>query len=213
MKRIVLIIVATTLSVSLFAQNKGDKYIAGIIGASFGGSFSEVCDGTFTEKESAPSTTSLGLHGELGYFVADNVRLALALGLPYSSTPYSKSGNDWLYSNIMTLSINPNIAYYFKLTDNLYYTPEIGGDYEIGKYKQEMTKTVSLSEKASGWTVYAKILAFEFQLSKSFALGFGAGSIRYEYARMYDNDSDGYIGAGKYSFSLNSGSISAHFYL
>ena len=212
MKRIVLIAIALLGCISLSAQNRGDKYIAGSIGASFGNQNSELYDGSYTTTANQPLTTSFSVQAEFGYFVADNLRLALALGVPFSSSPTTQSGSTWLKTNTFGIQINPNIAYYVKLADRLYYTPEIGASLEFGSYKEDMTTSSSYNANLSGWDIYANILALEFQVSERFAIGVGIGSVSYGYAKVSDKSSSAYLGNGQFRFNLNDSSVHARFY-
>lgn len=212
MKKLLTLSAMLFMSIAMFAQNRGDMYIAGSIGASFGNQKSDYFDGAYTTTSNQPLTTSFNLQAEFGYFVADNLRLALALGVPFSSSPSSKSGDTWLKTNTIGLQINPNIAYYVIITDRLYYTPEIGGSFEFGSYKEDMTTSSSYNANYTGWDVYAHLLALEFRVSQKFAIGVGIGSISYGYAKIKDKSSTRYAGNGQFRFALNDAGVHARFY-
>lgn len=212
MKRIFLVAVVALFSAAVSAQNKGEMYVAGSISASFGSQNSELYTGGISTTSNQPLGTSLNLQGEFAYFVANNLRLSLALGVPFSSSPTNKDGNTWLYTKTVGFQINPNIAYYVRLADRFYYTPELGFSYEIGSYKEDQAANVSYNADLSGWDVYAHILAFEFRATQRFALGVMVGSLSYANAIIKDRSSDAYLGNGQFMFNFNSGGIAARIY-
>lgn len=214
MKRIATILVGFILYVvAVSAQNKGDMSIAASIGTSFG--FQEtktyVLPNWITER--TPLNTTVNGMAEFSYFLVDNVRLALSLGVPYNSIPFTKSEGEWLIVNTLGLQINPNIAYYVRLADKLYYTPEIGFSYELGRYSTEITKSVSYNENYHGWSVYANFLSFEFKVAPKFAIGAGIGSVAYAVATVHDSTNDVDSTTKQFQFNLNSSTVFVRFYL
>ena len=213
MKRFVLLAVLLCGSLSLSAQNKGDKYIAGSFGLSFGNQEQELSDGVFSTTASQPLSTTLSLQAEIGYFIADNLRVGLALGVPFNSSPSNQTDDGtWLKTNTLGLEINPSIAYYVKMAENLYYTPEIGGTYEFGFYKEQLTKNNTYNADYSGWSLYFNFLALEYRVNEKFALGVGIGTLGYVSAKIKDPDSDAFLGTSQFVFNFNSASVSARIY-
>ena len=214
MKKLLIALAALFTCVALSAQTKGEKYIAVSAGASFGSETVTAHSASYTNTEKNPLASNLSAMGEFGYFVADNVRLALAVGVPFTSSPKSKTeDNIWLLNNTIGIQINPNIAYYVKLANNFYYTPEIGFSYEFGSYKEEMTGSVSMNLKYNGWDVYANILSLEFRVSKKLAIGANVGNISYASLKITEKGSADYIKYGQFKFNLNSASVHIRFYL
>lgn len=213
MKRSSVVGLLMLCSLVAFGQNKGDKYVAASFGASFGSQTYQSYDGTYTTSQNSPLTTTLCVQGEFGYFIADNIRFALAIGVPFSSTPRELSGNSWLMSKTISFQINPNIAYYFRLTDSLYYTPEVGFTYEFGSVKEDMTASATYSLDYSGWDIYANLLALEFRVNSKFAIGVGFGSIGYSDGKITDKGSANYFSTSQFRCNLNSGSVHFRFYL
>ncbi len=104
MKRFLVIVVAMVLCTSAaFAQNKGDKYIGGYAGVAL--------QNVSIDGESATGV-SFAIRPEFGYFVADRLKIG-------ASVAYG------IESGINILTIEPNISYYARLCDGLYYTPGI----------------------------------------------------------------------------------------
>ena len=193
MKRIVCILLALTACVSLSAQQRGDKAISAFAGATF---------------SNAPYT-AVQVAGEFDYFVADNFRLSFAVGVPFTSTTVG----DNLKQNTFGVYFNPNIAYYVKLTDNFYYTPEIGGGYELGSYKQKYASTVLVNGKYNGYYIYFTPLQIEFKVNSHFAIGVAIGEFYYENYKYKDSSNQIVDKSDSFSFYLNAGNVCCRFYL
>ena len=193
MKRLFCILLALTACVSLSAQQRGDKAISVYAGGAF---------------SNAPYT-AVQAAGEFNYFVADNFRLSFAVGVPFTSTTVA----DNLKQNTFGVYFNPNIAYYVKLTDNFYYTPEIGGGYELGSFKQKYTSTVLVNCKYNGYYLYFAPLYFEFKVNPRFAIGVTIGEFYYENYKYKDSSNQIVDKSDSFSFTLNSGNVSCRFYL
>lgn len=193
MKRLFCILLALTACVSLSAQQRGDKAISVYAGGAF---------------SNAPYT-AVQAAGEFNYFVADNFRLSFAVGVPFTSTTVA----DNLKQNTFGVYFNPNIAYYVKLTDSFYYTPEIGGGYELGSFKQKYTSTVLVNGKYNGYYLYFAPLYFEFKVNPRFAIGVTIGEFYYENYKYKDSSNQIVDKSDTFSFTLNSGNVSCRFYL
>lgn len=95
------------------AQEKGDMYFGGSLGLGV----TSVGEGNYSV-----SAVKFSLTPEFSYFVADNFRLGAELSFSTSE-------------GISLFTIQPTFAYYVKLVDKLYYTPEfkIGGGFAAGE--------------------------------------------------------------------------------
>lgn len=89
------------------AQKRGEMYVGGSLGVT---TASASIDGI------SASATSFGFAPEFGYFVADRLRLSGSIA--YNLT----SSGDTSHA----LTIGPSVAYYVRLCDRFYYTPEAG---------------------------------------------------------------------------------------
>lgn len=179
----VLFIALCLLSTVSFAQSKGDSYTSLKFGFEFGQQKTKIAQGV---SESQPTASSLSVAVEYGYFVANNFSIGLALICPYTSTPSAKSNNDWLSSTTLGIGVNPNISYHLQISDNFYYTPEIGGYFEYGKYEDEQPNSISYDTNYKGWGAYLNLLSFEFRVSKDFAMGVNAGALQYVTTKIDD---------------------------
>ena len=213
MKRFLVVAVAVFVCVALSAQSKGDKYIALSASASFGSQNAEAYDGNYTSSQDSPLTTTACGQAEFGYFVSNNVRLALCLGVPYTSSPSQLSGSTWLKTKTVGFDINPNIAFYVPLADRLYYTPEIGFSYESGSYQEDVSASITYKADYSGFDIYASILALEFRATDKLAIGVGIGSIARVTAKIKDPETSNYLKTNQFKCDLNSASVHLRFYL
>lgn len=155
MKKLFLCTLLALLSNQLIsAQNKGDMYVGGVIGVSTNSLSDEGMSTTVTNFSFAP---------EFGYFVADRLRLSgtLAYGLTSAEN-----------STIHSLTIGPSLAYYVRLCDRFYYTPEFGLGFAFG----------SIDEiNGCGFTTGLSFAAFEYKPSTHCGLSFSLVSLDYTY--------------------------------
>ncbi len=143
MKKFYLIVPLMLFSMASFTQTKGEMFIAGTISADFGTQKTTLSDGSYSTSAKQPLSSSFGLGVEYGYFVADNLRLTLAMAVPFSSSPVEEVDGKWLKNTAVAFAINPNLAYYVKLADRFYYTPEVGVSFDFGSRKEQLSKSES----------------------------------------------------------------------
>ena len=97
-------------STATFAQNKGDKYLGGRIGLTI--------QSVGIEGENV-AAAGFEIQPEFGYFVADRLKIGASVGYGISSGTH-------------TFTICPNLFYYVRLCDGLYYTPGIEVGFAMG---------------------------------------------------------------------------------
>ena len=213
MKKIVLFSIAMLMSVASFAQKKGDMYVAGSFATEFGSyAMSSSADG-YATSEKTPFGTSFEIGGDYAYFVADNVRLGLGASFPFSSSPIEKVDGKWLKDKTADFYFSPDVAYYVKLADRFYYTPEIGMLFEWSRIRTQLSPSLTESTSISTWGGYINLLAFEFQVSERFAIGVTVGGIA-AYSSVYTyNDSDVKYKMNQFFCDLNNGSLHFRWYL
>ena len=213
MKKIVLFSIAMLMSVASFAQKKGDMYVAGSFATEFGSyAMSSSADG-YATSEKTPFGTSFEIGGDYAYFVADNVRLGLGASFPFSSSPIEKVDGKWLKDKTADFYFSPDVAYYVKLADKFYYTPEIGMLFEWSRIRTQLSPSLTESTSISTWGGYINLLAFEFQVSERFAIGVTVGGIA-AYSSVYTyNDSDVKYKMNQFFCDLNNGSLHFRWYL
>lgn len=151
MKKLLLCAVALTFSATtLFAQKQGDSYFGGMIGVA-------------TNTDSSKTLTTFSLTPEVGHFIEKNVRLGLSLGYGYSS-----GGERTAHA----LTIGPTLAYYVRLCDRFYYTPELAFAFAY---------TSSRGINNYGFAAGLAVGAFEFQPSSRWGISLSLVSLDYSY--------------------------------
>ena len=212
MKKLVLFAVAMLVSVASFAQKKGDMFIAGTISADFGTQTTSLSDGGYSTSVSQPLSSSFGFGVEYGYFVADNLRLAMAMSVPFSSSPVEEVDGKWLKDKASSFAINPNVAYYVRLADRFYYTPEVGVSFNFGSLKEQLSKSETYKTPFWGWDLYANLLALEFRVSERIAIGALVGGISYGSAIYRNVDTEAKATISQFKFDLNNTNVHFRFY-
>lgn len=165
MKRLIFFALASIVSLqAASAQQKGEKYIGGYLGIST----------SSTSISSLPSTTStvFGIAPEFGGFVTDRLRLsgAIAYELVSESDPTH------------ALTIGPSVAYYVRLCDKFYYTPEVGIGFAY-------TSTSDL--KGYGFTTRLALVAAELRPSARLGISFSLLALDYTQLSFPDMDISG----------------------
>ena len=204
MKKISLLAIAVLMSVASFAQKKGDMYVSGFFSADLG-SYNV---GT---SEWRPFESSFEIGAEYGYFVADNLRLGLEVSVPFSSSPNEGIDGESYRYNTTLLSICPNVAYYVKMGDKCYYTPEFGVAYQWGKDQTKGTELYASSSHSSTWGAYLDILAFEFKVSEKFSIGAKVGGIGFA-SSNYAYSEDQTYKINQFIFDFSSAIVDFKFY-
>ena len=204
--------VAMLIGVASFAQIKGDMYIAGSIFTGFGTQTTTLSEGGYSVSVDQPLSTSFSFGVEYGYFVADNIRLAMAMSLPSFSSPFEEVDGKWLKDKESSFVINPNVAYYLRLADRLYYTPEVGVSVSFGSLKEQLSKSETYKTPFWGWDVYANLLALEFRVSEKIAIGALIGAISYGSVIYTNVDTDYKAAINQFDFDLNNSRVQFRFY-
>lgn len=212
MKKFYLIVSVMLLSVTTFAQNKGDMFIAGTVGLDLGSQKATISDGSYSTSAKQPSDFGFSFGVEYGYFVADNLRLALAMSVPFSSSPAEEVDGKWLKNTAAAFAINPNVAYYVRLAERFYYTPEVGVSFDFGSRKEQLTASETYKTPFWGWNVYANLLALEFRVSEKLAIGALVSGISYGNTRFTDKTTSAYLDSTQFNFDLNNSSVHVRFY-
>lgn len=108
MKRLLFPALALMLCIpTLSAQSKGDKYVGGIIG---------ITTTSISIEGSSASQTTFGFAPEFGYFASDRLRIGGSIGYQLTSSDGETTHG---------LTAGPSLAYYVRLCDRFYYTPQL----------------------------------------------------------------------------------------
>lgn len=167
MKKLFISIVALCAVFNLSAQNKGEKYVGGNLGIA---TTSLIVDG-----ESA-SAIKFAIVPEFGYFVADKFKVGVSLGYGIESETH-------------TLEIMPNIEYYARICDGLYYTPGLGIGFVAG-FSEGMAMP--------GFGLSLSLGSFEFRPTPKFGMSVGLLSLSFVHMTYKDD---------YYGFKLNSNGV------
>ena len=141
------IILLTVGTCSLSAQNKGDMNIGGMLGAGISSSFIHGMNNSTT------STINASASFEFGYFIANKLKLGAEASYGFSADSF----------NIHAITIGPNITYYARLTDNIFYTPSLTVCFAMA---------AAVGETIPGFGIGINLFALEFRPTKR--LGFTA---------------------------------------
>jgi hypothetical protein len=182
MKKLLLSIVALCSVATLSAQVKGDKFIGGSLGIS-----------TTSLISSGESITGIGFNiaPEFGYFVADKLKVGAEISYG-------------IEDSIHSIQILPNLAYYVRLCEGLYYTPELA----LG-----FVTSISDGIAMPGFGVGLSIGSFEFRPVKNFGMSVNLLSFSYMYMSYKDNYTNLRYGVSGVNFSLGvSPSIGLKYY-
>lgn len=216
MKRLAIIISLVVLSISVYAQERGELYMLTSASASFGksnnDSYTYYSQGFIQQTtEESPLDTYLGIDVGIGYFLLNNFRLELSLGVSSEKDPTQKVSSDWLYAIHRGFNVCPNLSYYFKLADGFYYTPEVGANFNIGTYYFQESHYNTWDFPFRGYSLYANLLAFEYRVGPHFALSTIVGDLAYTHRDYYEDDNLFFSGKS-IAFNLNSARACMHFY-
>lgn len=197
------------------AQKKGEISIGGMIGVS--GGYSKTSPvvtvtgkGTGTNgkdltpagdhtvnvdtksKEKTPSSTMVSAGAEFGWFFAYNWKLGVNIQYALDSNPYEKNNGKWLRQNTNLVFAGPQLAYYLRICDGFFYTPQIAAFGLLGTTKTEAQR-ISEIKDVFGYGFELAPGAFEFRPTSHFAFSVSFLSLGYTHTKMkangqYDHD-------------------------
>ncbi len=169
MKRTLLTIVAIVAMVlSASAQQKGEQTLGFNLNYSTGKSTTKV---QINDEQSTATTIlggdNLGVGIEYGYFIANNLRVGGQISYGYTADE----------SKTHSLIIMPNIAYYVRLTDNFYYTPNFSIGFGFGTTGTNDYTNENFT--MCGLATELQPLAVEFRPTQQFAMTVSLCSLQY----------------------------------
>ena len=200
------------LSLSLFSASaeKGEKYISADFGINFDKKTREYSKSIFFDlADETQQTFALSAGSEFGYFVSNNFKVGCAISGTYN-TSLSEGQNSATEIKTLIGVLNPNIAYYFRITDKFSYSPEVGAHFGLGKVDSNGNDANS-----KFWDIYLKFISFEFRITEKFALGVDFGNINFCAMKLETETPLVTISGESKQFQLNAqgGAIHARFYL
>lgn len=169
MKRTLLTIVAiVAMALSASAQQKGEQTLGFNLNYSTGKSTTKV---QINDEQSTAATIlggdNLGVGIEYGYFIANNLRVGGQISYGYTADE----------SKTHSLIIMPNIAYYVRLTDNFYYTPNFSIGFGLGTTGTNDYTNENFT--MCGLATELQPLAVEFRPTQQFAMTVSLCSLQY----------------------------------
>ena len=216
MKKHIFFVAAILISLATSAQSKGDHYVAWSLSANGGIQKATVSEkGTsVSQSDSEPLDEAYLVSGELGVFVKDNIRASLSLGVGLNASPISEENWGWRKNRTLSFALNPNVSYYKRLADNLYYTPEIGMSFERGTVRTQTSMTKAEVTPIWGWNAYVYPIALEFRATERVALGAIIGSLSYGKATIEEEYYGSTISlvASQFKYNLNQSCIVVRLY-
>lgn len=169
MKRTLLTIVAiVAMALSASAQQKGEQTLGFNLNYSTGKSTTKV---QINDEQSTAATIlggdNLGVGLEYGYFIANNLRVGGQINYGYTADD----------SKTHSLIIMPNIAYYVRLADNFYYTPNFSIGFGLGTTGANDYTNENFT--MCGLATELQPLAVEFRPTQQFAMTVSLCSLQY----------------------------------
>lgn len=159
-----------------YAQKKGDFSLGFAAGASYVSTATDVqILNSAYSSNTKTSPFEFTLSTELNYFLIDRLRIGVSSGLALQkNSTYENGGTE--KTSTLIFAVGPTLSYYFRLADNLYYTPEIGAFYTVGKAKVP-SRYHDLSMNTTGVELSVTVFALEFRPSDRLALAFSCGQL------------------------------------
>lgn len=217
MKKSIIVIAAMLFTCgTMFAQQKGDMEVGGILGINGGSSKTTVTVGSTSHKgDAVPSKLNFGINAEFGYFFADNWKISADLGYSLESEPTDKDGDKWLRNNTNVITIGPSISYYLNIAGDFYYTPAFGFYGAFGNYKSDITSSTVKKLGVTGFGIQLDLAACEFRPTSHFGFSASLFNLAWTNIKMTDNDSDPETSAKTSSIAVNfmfSPQVGVHYY-
>ena len=215
-KKCLLIMIVITFPFIVFAQQKGDVVISGVI------------SWETTNNKSELNATSRTIKGnrefqfvpEVHYFFHDNFSMGLGIGYVFQKIANGTDA-DWntQFDKLGMVALKSSMNYYLKLGDNFYYVPNFYARYRSGKYKYKKDFETRGDPDFQVKGVNVGVLLFNFEYKPSYRVGviFNAGALEYSILSGKMNDEQDMINKStsrNLSLGLNlEASIGFKFYL
>jgi len=195
MKKLLFTIVMAAMSAtSLLAQQSGDRSFG------FTGGFS------FSDEENVPNTFVAGIEGQLGFFFVNNFKIGIDAVYAFDRQNVDNVGNFLTH----VWGLGPLVSYYVKITDKLYYTPEIIGDFTWGTLylKQPQTKysygrALSKEGNLKGKSISLVPFQIEFHPTERVGITASICAATASYLEYTDDPDEVHHGGYKINFGLN----------
>lgn len=156
MKKLLFPVLALMLCIpTLSAQSKGDKYVGGIIG---------ITTTSISIDGSSASQTTFGFAPKFGYFASDKLRIGGSIGYQLISANGETTHG---------LTAGPSLAYYVRLCDRFYYTPQLAVGFAFAS-----------TDGTSGYGFDAGLSLGAFEIRPSSHIGLSIGLLTLDYSYL-----------------------------
>lgn len=210
MKRNLFIAMACLVGIASFAQKKGGMLVSGSFTADFGLYKTSSSNRENPASEFKPISAEYYFEAGYGYFVADNVRVGAYLSVPYYSYPTVKDGDKWLKDKVISVDVTPHVAYYLKLADKFYYTPEVGAVLSWGRSTMQWEPSETTVVPTTAWGIYMDLFAVEYKVTDKIALGASLGGPSYfRVTEKYGAES---VKTDQFLFDFSGATLSFNYY-
>ena len=163
-------IVAVTFSAS--AQQEGEQTLGFNLGYNTGKTTTKVqVNNELSNTSSLLGGDNLSAGIEYGYFAADKLRVGFQIGYGYTANADDAKSH--------ALTIMPNVAYYVRLAENFYYTPNFSIGFGLGIIEHNEYSDDNFT--MHGLATELQPLAVEFRPTKRFAMSVSLCSLQYTF--------------------------------
>ncbi len=161
--------------------SQGTMYVGGGLTFGAGSSNVKMSANGLSESYKSPNPAEFTIAPSFGYFVADNLRVSLSLNYGISSQT-DKNDNYKATESSSSFLIGPEVAYYIRIADNLYYTPELGIYGGVTGNKEKYTSdNHSSEEKANAGTFGFGLSLAQVEFRPTPKLGFAVNVMNLKY--------------------------------
>ena len=161
-------IVAVTFSAS--AQQKGEQTLGFNLSYNTGKTTTKMqINNELSESVSILGGDNLSVGIEYGYFAADKLRVGFQIGYGYTANADDAKSH--------ALTIMPNVAYYVRLAENFYYTPNFSIGFGLGIIQNNDYSGDNFT--MCGFATELQPFAVEFRPTKRFAMSVSLCSLQY----------------------------------
>ena len=200
MKRALFTIIAiVAVAFSASAQQKGEQTLGFNLGYNTGKTTTKVqVNDELSNTSSLLGGDNLSAGIEYGYFAADKLRVGFQIGYGYTAADDDAKTH--------ALTIMPNVAYYVRLAENFYYTPNFSIGFGLGIIEHNEYPDDNFT--MHGLATELQPLAVEFRPTKRFAMSVSLCSLQYTFLsgsnseKLFNTEITTKINNNVFNFSL-----------
>lgn len=191
MRKTILLGLLLLFSLCSYAQKVGQTSFGVSLGANFQDHYS-----VFHQAQGNRNYYGSDVSGEVSVSAEMSKFLSKAFRLTLSASYALLVPDNTSVARAHGLAVGPGAAFYFKLADHFYYTPEVGAFVTFGCIKSKRTSPyidlpTSLSPIPVGFSAAASLIAFEYRVSEKLGVAASMGSIQFSYTPDSDASKTG----------------------